>query len=76
MIFLYFILFVLAVLLVLYVFGVIADKERENEILRANATASAKAMKNCMDWIDEVAAMEPLTALKEVQKYSADRNAQ
>ena len=75
MIIVYAILFVLVILLFLFVYGVIADKDREIALLKENGRSSAVAMKNCMDWIDDVALMEPLTALKEVQKRSNDRHA-
>lgn len=68
-------LFVLVILLFLYVYGVIADKDREIALLKENSLSSAVAMKNYMDWIDDVATMEPLTALKEVQQRSNERNA-
>lgn len=74
MIVLYGVLIVAVMVLIVYAIGAFEDLKRQNALLQNAAEESAIAMSNCLNWVDDVAKMEPLAALKEVQLYSRKRN--
>lgn len=76
MIFLYGLLFVAVVLLIIYVYGLVVDLQRKVDTLRSEKMVIQSSIVNCLDWIDDVAKLDPLEALKEVQCKSTARNAE